>query len=120
MLTESVPLETKNYLIFDATQDNEMQIKSQTIKHGNEQNIDAFHSNELVDMVLKSLNKPRMEKSIPGFLLYDAVGLQLFDKLTQSGEYYLTNAERSILLERADEIANRVNDNSIVFELGSG
>jgi L-histidine Nalpha-methyltransferase len=50
---------------------------------------------------------------------YDEVGSRLFDEITRLPEYYLTRAERSILLARADEIVARAGADTLV-ELGSG
>jgi len=58
-------------------------------------------------------------KSLPPKWLYDARGSQLFERITELPQYYLTAAERSILEERADEIAARTRAETLV-ELGSG
>ncbi|XP_037049532.1 ergothioneine biosynthesis protein 1-like [Bradysia coprophila] len=81
---------------------------------------DAVSSSDLKEMILKSLNQPKRQKSIATFLLYDELGLQLFDEITRLEEYYLTNAERTILQDHADELAGRVNNGTIIVELGSG
>lgn len=77
-------------------------------------------SEDMVESILASLNQPKTQKSIASFLLYDELGLQLFDEITRQDEYYLTNAERTILIHHADELANRVTDGSSIVELGSG
>ncbi|KAI8370668.1 uncharacterized protein BYT42DRAFT_617200 [Radiomyces spectabilis] len=82
--------------------------------------VDAFNSDDLVDTLMDSLNKPFGQKSIPTFVLYDTRGLQLFDEITHLPEYYLTEAERNILLRRADQLADRLKDGSILVELGAG
>lgn len=51
--------------------------------------------------------------------LYDDHGSDLFDQITRLAEYYPTEAERSILEARADEIAALTGADTIV-ELGSG
>ncbi len=51
--------------------------------------------------------------------LYDDRGSELFDQITRLPEYYPTEAERSILAERAATIVERSGANSVV-ELGSG
>ncbi len=51
--------------------------------------------------------------------LYDDHGSDLFDRITRLDEYYPTEAERSVLLERADEIAEVTGADTVV-ELGSG
>ena len=58
-------------------------------------------------------------KSLPPKWLYDARGSELFERITELPEYYLTRAERSILEVRAPEMAARTQSETIV-ELGSG
>jgi uncharacterized SAM-dependent methyltransferase len=60
------------------------------------------------------------EKSLPTLLLYDEVGLRLFEDITYLDEYYLTEAEIEVLKTHAGKIAKRIPDGSIVLELGSG
>jgi len=50
---------------------------------------------------------------------YDARGSDLFEEITRLPEYYPTRAERSILADRAGEIARRTGAHTLV-ELGSG
>ena len=56
---------------------------------------------------------------IPPVWFYDELGSELFDAITRLPEYYPTEAERSILAERADEIAS-VTGAQTLAELGSG
>jgi L-histidine N-alpha-methyltransferase len=58
-------------------------------------------------------------KSLPSKWLYDGRGSELFERITELPDYYLTRAERSILEARADEIAARTRAETLV-ELGSG
>jgi L-histidine N-alpha-methyltransferase len=58
-------------------------------------------------------------KTLPPKYFYDAHGSELFDRITRLPEYYPTRAERSILAERAGEIAAVTQAQSLV-ELGSG
>lgn len=51
--------------------------------------------------------------------LYDDHGSGLFDRITRLPEYYPTEAERSVLRARADEIATLTGADTVV-ELGSG
>ncbi|MCH7788921.1 MAG: L-histidine N(alpha)-methyltransferase [Acidobacteria bacterium] len=51
--------------------------------------------------------------------LYDDRGSELFDRITTLDEYYPTEAERSLLLDKASEIARRSGADTII-ELGSG
>ena len=50
---------------------------------------------------------------------YDEQGSALFDAITRLPEYYLTDRERDILREQADEVAELTQANTLV-ELGSG
>jgi len=58
-------------------------------------------------------------KSLPPWLLYDAAGSALFDKITELPEYYPTRAERAILASHAGEIA-AASRARVLVELGSG
>ena len=83
------------------------------------------------------------EKNMPSTLLYDEIGLKLFEALTFSDEvlakygaryqsrprkfvlticmqYYLTNVELDILQTWATEITKLIKPNSMIVELGSG
>lgn len=51
---------------------------------------------------------------------YDHRGSELFEAITRLPEYYLTRAERSILLTHADEIARVAGRGRALIELGSG
>ncbi|KAI8635897.1 hypothetical protein BD408DRAFT_377738 [Parasitella parasitica] len=82
---------------------------------------DAFNGSDLVNTILESLDKPADHKSIPTYILYDKKGLQLFDQITQlDDEYYLTGAELDILVRRSEEMVDRLQDGSAIFELGAG
>jgi dimethylhistidine N-methyltransferase len=62
-------------------------------------------------------------KWLPPYLLYDAVGSQLYERITQLPEYYLWRAERAIFQEHAAEIVARARDSAAsleVVELGAG
>lgn len=57
----------------------------------------------------------RLESSF----LYDNTGSELFERITEQPEYYLTRAEDQLLLEHAAEIRKLVGTGTLV-ELGSG
>ncbi|MGC5565970.1 L-histidine N(alpha)-methyltransferase [Streptomyces sp. FR-108] len=61
----------------------------------------------------------RTPKTLPPKWFYDAVGSELFEKITALPEYYPTRAEREILAARAPEIAAATGARTLV-ELGSG
>ncbi|KAI9301601.1 hypothetical protein BJ944DRAFT_243125 [Cunninghamella echinulata] len=81
---------------------------------------DVFNDADLVETILTSLNQPKMKKSIPTYVLYDTLGLQLFDQITYLNEYYLTDCEANILERYADELADRVKNGTVLIELGAG
>jgi L-histidine N-alpha-methyltransferase len=58
-------------------------------------------------------------KTLPPKYFYDARGSELFDDITRLPEYYLTRAETAILRQRAGQIAELSQCESLV-ELGSG
>lgn len=58
-------------------------------------------------------------KSLPPKWFYDAVGSDLFDRITRLPEYYPTRAEAAILRARAAQIAAASGADTLV-ELGSG
>ena len=58
-------------------------------------------------------------KVLPPKWFYDEEGCRLFDAITRLPEYYPTRTERSILTERAADIAARTSADTLV-ELGSG
>jgi L-histidine N-alpha-methyltransferase len=60
-----------------------------------------------------------LPRSLPPKWLYDDRGSALFDLITRLPEYYPTEAERSILRERAEQIA-QLSGATTVVELGSG
>lgn len=60
------------------------------------------------------------EKTLPTLLLYDNKGLKLFEKITYLDQYYLTGNEIEVLTQHADQMADRIPDEALVVELGSG
>lgn len=59
-------------------------------------------------------------KTLPCRWFYDEAGSQLFEQICRVPEYYLTRCERSILEERAAEIARHFDRPASLVELGSG
>ncbi len=57
---------------------------------------------------------------LPCYLLYDALGSQLFEAITELPEYYLTRTELALLRDHAGEIAARAGAPPTVVELGAG
>lgn len=77
-------------------------------------------TNSLKDDILAGLQNGMGQKTLPTLLLYDERGLKIFEEITYSDEYYLTNTEISILEQYAENMAERIEDGGIVVELGSG
>jgi len=79
--------------------------------------LDGTHERSLADDVLDGLTRPF--KELPPKHFYDARGAELFDRICELPEYYPTRAERSILEQNADELAQLTAAAELV-ELGSG
>lgn len=61
----------------------------------------------------------RRPRSIPPKYFYDDVGCRLFDAICDLPEYYLTRAERALLLANSDRIVQQAQAESLI-EIGSG
>ena len=63
-------------------------------------------------------------KKTPKFIgpkyFYDTVGSELFEKITQTPEYYVTRTERGLLTHYAQEIAGYCGEHCVLIEPGSG
>ncbi len=59
-------------------------------------------------------------KWLPAWLFYDASGSDLFEKITELPEYYLTRTERQILADCASEIVEATGTPITLVELGAG
>jgi L-histidine Nalpha-methyltransferase len=59
-------------------------------------------------------------KSLPPKLFYDATGSELFERITELPEYYLTRTERGILCDRATDIIAATGHDLKLIELGAG
>src|SRR5271157_3304574 len=59
-------------------------------------------------------------KRLPCWLLYDEIGSELFEQITELPEYYLTRTERSILEMYAGDILQRAGPSLTLVELGAG
>ena len=77
--------------------------------------------------ILDGLSRPTGEKKMPTMLLYDELGLRLYDKITtEVPEYYLFGAEEEILKNKADEIVQAMHRGApasadeVILELGAG
>jgi L-histidine N-alpha-methyltransferase len=79
--------------------------------------LDGTHERSLADDVLDGLTRPF--KELPPKHFYDARGAELFDRICELPEYYPTRAERAILEQQAEELAELTGATELV-ELGSG
>jgi L-histidine N-alpha-methyltransferase len=79
--------------------------------------LDRSQERSLADDALDGLTRPF--KELPPKHFYDARGAELFDQICELPEYYPTRAERAILEQRAEEIAELTGAVELV-ELGSG
>jgi dimethylhistidine N-methyltransferase len=59
-------------------------------------------------------------KRLPCKLLYDAVGSELFEQITELPEYYLTRTERDIFEDYAAEMLQAAGPSLTLVELGAG
>ena len=60
------------------------------------------------------------QKTISPKYFYDERGSQLFDKITELPEYYLTDAELEIMQSNIDEMAALIGKTASLIEFGSG
>jgi len=84
--------------------------------------IDVHLGTEEIDQALRHdvrTGLTAVPKELPPKWFYDEQGSALFDKITRLDEYYQTEAERSILADRAAELIALTGPDTIV-ELGSG
>lgn len=68
--------------------------------------------------VVKGLSAQR--KRVPPKYFYDAVGSELFERITEQPEYYPTRCEMSILREQGADIAKLIPPGAALIEFGSG
>ncbi|KAL9622589.1 MAG: hypothetical protein Q9160_003086 [Pyrenula sp. 1 TL-2023] len=59
-------------------------------------------------------------RRLPTLLLYDELGLRLFEDITYLKEYYPTNAEIEVLQTHCDKIVEYIPEGAQLVELGSG
>jgi dimethylhistidine N-methyltransferase len=71
-----------------------------------------------LEEVLRGLRSP--QKELPCKLLYDEIGAELFERITEVDEYYPTRAERRIMRAAGAEIAHQAGPDCLLIEFGSG
>lgn len=75
------------------------------------------HDAMLADVVSGLSGRPR---TLPCKYLYDARGSELFERICQTPEYYVTRADLALHRAHLPEIASRVGPDAHIIELGSG
>jgi len=94
--------------------------RRQTLTAGSiriDSHLDGAEGRSLAEDVLDGLTRPF--KELPPKHFYDSRGAELFDQICELPEYYQTRAERAILEQRAEELAELTGASELV-ELGSG
>jgi dimethylhistidine N-methyltransferase len=78
----------------------------------------VLHSSPIAADIYDGLT--RKPKQLSSRLFYDARGSELFERITELPEYYLTRIERSILLDNADGVIAAAGADLSLIELGAG
>jgi dimethylhistidine N-methyltransferase len=80
----------------------------------------ALEGQKAIDDVRRGLTA--RPKTLPPYLFYDAAGSELYERITELPEYYLTRAERRIFATHADAIVAHARGAGplTVVELGAG
>jgi dimethylhistidine N-methyltransferase len=81
-------------------------------------NLACDFTEEFQNAVLTGFTRPH--KQISPKFLYDQKGSELFDRICDCREYYVTRTETSILEQNSAEIAQALGPEPVVFEFGSG
>lgn len=73
---------------------------------------------ELFPLIVEGLkSSPRF---FPSLLLWDAKGVQLYERIMCPKDYYLTQTEAELIRLNVDSIVDQIRPNSVILELGSG
>jgi uncharacterized SAM-dependent methyltransferase len=67
-----------------------------------------------------SIGLRRVPRSLPSLLLWDSLGLTLFDELARDTVYYPARKEIGLMRSHAHSIAANIPAGSVIIELGSG
>lgn len=62
----------------------------------------------------------RQPKTLPSKYFYDARGSTLFDRITETPEYYPTRREAALLEAHAHEMMHGLDENAVIVEFGAG
>ncbi len=81
-----------------------------------------YEQHQIADSIIEEVQQGlrKQQKELPPKYFYDERGSKLFDAITELPEYYPTRTEIQLLKKHADEFADLLGTNSILFELGSG
>lgn len=79
---------------------------------------DAQRDDSMREDVLRGLR--RRPKRLGSKYFYDARGSELFERICDQPEYYLTRVELAILREHIGEIADAIGPDALLMEYGSG
>lgn len=77
------------------------------------------NNDEFRNDITKGLRNPQ-QKSTPPKYLYDTLGSQLFERITEQPEYYPTRTEINILKNYSSELIKSISKDIVLIELGSG
>jgi L-histidine Nalpha-methyltransferase len=80
--------------------------------------VPALLTSPIAEEVLKGLSA--ISKRLPPKLFYDAEGSRLFDRITETEEYYPTRTERGIFESFVGEMAEQAGNHLTLVELGAG
>jgi dimethylhistidine N-methyltransferase len=95
-----------------------VKISSLNKMEGGEGNLaDLLAPSFLNDVVAGLSSEP---KHLPPKWFYDRAGAELFEKICELPEYYLTRTEREILEVAAPTIGDELGSNAVLIEYGSG
>src|SRR5215475_7029893 len=95
--------------LFKAQETGRLVLRQQAVK--------AQHDDFLTDVTHGLEDNP---KHIPPKYFYDAQGSELFERITDTPEYYVTRTEEALLEAHGDTIVEDAGLPETVVELGSG
>jgi dimethylhistidine N-methyltransferase len=89
-----------------------MKISENQLKKASEVNKDFL--NDVVEGLSKS------QKSLPCKYFYDDRGSELFEKICDTPEYYVTRVETQVYADYAEEMAAEIGERALIIEPGAG
>jgi dimethylhistidine N-methyltransferase len=75
-------------------------------------------SRPLIALVFEGLSE--CPRQLPTLLLYDEMGSELFGRICEQPEYYLTRAECALIEQHAEEIGELIGPQAALVEYGAG